>query len=496
MLFKESEWPKNPKIYEINTWPWLKYLSETYNTTINLDNIPNEVFNQEIKYFDAIWLMGVWERSPAGRRIALERQDLQNEYHKVLHDFGENDVVGSPYSVYYYHIDANLGGIDCLTEFRKQLQEHNIRLILDYVPNHVSIDHIWILEKSDVFITGTLEDLMIKPNGFFSVGETVYANGRDPYFDPWTDTVQINAFSLEARKKAINTLLSIAELCDGVRCDMAMLMTNNVFKKTWGEKTGTPLEKEFWKEVIPAVKQKFPNFLFIAEVYWDMEWDLIQQGFDYCYDKRLYDRLAHETTNIVREHLKAEWDYQSKLVRFIENHDEPRAIEKFGEERSKAAAIIALNLPGARLIYEGQTRGYKIKLPVQLGRRSFEEENAKLLEFYQNLLNIIPGREFEKANWSLCKVEPVIIDDPSYQNIISYLFWYNDIFRLIVVNYSPFHVKAHIRLKQIEFNIENWNFTDLLHQKTYSYKGEDLDEFGLYIDLNPWNGHIFDIKRE
>ncbi|MFX1316881.1 MAG: alpha-amylase family glycosyl hydrolase, partial [Promethearchaeota archaeon] len=331
--------------------------------------------------------------------------------------------------------------------------------------------------------------------GFFSIEEEVYANGRDPYFDPWTDTIQINAFSIEARKKAINTLLNIAELCDGVRCDMAMLMTNDIFKKTWGNKAGDQPEKEFWKEVIPAVKKKFSNFLFIAEVYWDMEWELMQQGFDYCYDKRLYDRLVNETPTTVMEHLKAESEYQSKLLRFIENHDEPRAIEKFGEERSKAAAIIIMTLPGASLIHEGQTRGYKIKLPVQLGRHPFEEDNKKILEFYQNLLNIVPNIKFEETNWSLCKAEPVIVDDPSYQNIISYLWWYNDIYQLTVVNYSPYHVKAHIRLNQINFNSNNWSFIDLLHKRTYNYKGEDLEEFGLYIDLTPWNGHIFNIKR-
>ncbi|MFX1409468.1 MAG: alpha-amylase family glycosyl hydrolase [Promethearchaeota archaeon] len=495
MSFKKSMWPKNPKIYEVNTWPWLNSLSETYNTPISLKNIPDEIFNQEIKFFDAVWLMGVWERSPAGRRIALERQDLQNEYHKALHDFGETDVVGSPYSVYYYHVDANLGGVEGLEKVRKQFQERGIRLILDYVPNHVAIDHLWILEKSDMFITGTLEDLMANPNGFFSIGEKVYANGRDPYFDPWTDTVQINAFSIEARKKAINTILNIAELCDGIRCDMAMLMTNDVFKKTWGKKAGDQPKKEFWREVIPAVKEKFSNFLFIAEVYWDMEWVLMQQGFDYCYDKKLYDRLVNETPTTVMEHLKAESEYQSKLLRFIENHDEPRAIEKFGEERSKAAAIIIMTLPGACLIHEGQTHGYKIKLPIQLDRRPFEEDNKRLLEFYQNLLNIAPNIRFEKENWSLCKAEPVIVDDPSYQNIISYLWWNNDIYQLTVVNYSPYHVKAHLRLNQINFKSKNWSFIDLLHQRTYNYKGEDLDEFGLYIDLTPWNGHIFKIKR-
>ncbi|UCD01994.1 MAG: alpha-amylase, partial [Promethearchaeota archaeon] len=436
MSIKHTAWVRNPKILEINTWPWLNYLSETFNSKITLKSIPDEVLSQEIRYFDAIWFMGVWERSPASKKIALEHPDLQKEYRKALNDFKDEDVVGSPYSVYYYHVDKHIGGIDGLKAIRKKLSERNIRLILDYVPNHVSVDSLWTFEPN-LFIEGNLDNLMTHPYEFFSLSGKIFAYGRDPNFPPWTDTIQINAFSKEARQKTIATLLNIAELCDGVRCDMAMLMVNKIFNKTWGDKAGAPPDKEFWEEIIPSVKREFPNFLFIAEVYWDMQWELQQQGFDLCYDKRLYERLAHENPNSIKEHLNAEWVYQSRFIRFIENHDELRAVEEFGEEKSCAAAILALTLPGARLVYEGQIRGYKTKLPVQLGRAAFEVENKNILEFYQNLLKSIPGREFENASWTLCKTQSFNSEDNSYLNIISYLWWYNNNYRLIVVNYSP-----------------------------------------------------------
>ncbi len=494
MSIKKTQWIKNPKILEINTFPWLHSLSETYNTPINLKNIPEQIFNQEIKLFDALWLMGVWERSPASKKIALEHPDLLKEYHKALHDFRDEDVIGSPYAVYYYHVDKNIGGIDGLKEIREKLAERDIQLILDYVPNHVSVDSLWTFE-SDLFIEGTVDDLMSHPYDYFSIGEKVFAYGRDPNFPPWTDTIQINAFSKEARNKAVNTLLDVAEFCDGVRCDMAMLMTNKVFSKTWGRKVGIIPDKEFWEEIIPVIKEKYPNFIFIAEVYWGMEWELQQQGFDFCYDKRLYERLIYENINAINDHLKAEWAFQSKLVRFIENHDELRAIEKFGEPKSRAAAIITTTLPGIRLIYEGQIQGYHIKLPVQLRRRPFEEENEQLLNFYLNLLNAIPSQDFSDPNWSLCEVEPINIDDDSFSNIISYLWWKDNNYRLVVVNYSPNYSKAHVKISPFHFDTYKWRFTDLLDSKSYTYNGEELYKYGLYIELEAWKGHIFEISR-
>ncbi|MHA1293079.1 MAG: alpha-amylase family glycosyl hydrolase [Promethearchaeota archaeon] len=489
----KKKWLNHPKIYEINTWPWLNSLSNQYGYSIDLKNIPEELIKQDLRHFDAIWLMGVWERSPRGRKIALKHPGLRGEYHNALNNFKDEDVVGSPYSVYCYRVDPHLGGKEGLETVRNQLAEQNIKLILDYVPNHTSLDHLWTLEKPNIYIEGTQEDLTSKPYDFFLAGNRIIAHGRDPYFYPWGDTAQINAFSQEARQKTIKTLLNIAKQCDGVRCDMAMLLTNEVFCKTWGARAGPIPEKEFWREIIPAVQEEYSNFLFIAEVYWDMEWELQQQGFDFCYDKRLYDRMVHENPRTIRAHLTAEWNYQRKLLRFIENHDEQRAMSVFGGERTRAAAVLALMLPGAKLIHEGQMKGYTIKLPVQLGRRKNESEDQNLKDFYLQLINAIPGWKFNDAKWMLCKIEPA--GNFSNNNLIAHLWWIDNDYILTIINYSPYPSQGNVRIDPLKYGDFEWSFFDTMHDKIYVYRGEDLNKFGLYIDLNGWNYHIFKIKR-
>jgi len=488
-------WSKNPKIYEINTWSWLNKLSDIYGHNINLENIPVDNIDKVLNKFDAVWTMGVWERSPKGRKIAINDEGLQEEYRKALRYFNTEDVVGSPYSIFYYHIDSHLGGIKGMESFRNELRQRGIRLILDYVPNHVAIDHIWTLEKSDLFISGTLQDLMTKPYEYFSIGKKVYAYGRDPNFPPWTDTVQINAFSEDARTKAISTLLSIAEQCDGVRCDMAMLVTNEVFSKTWAEKVGDIPKIDFWEEVIPIIKEKYPDFLFIAEVYWGMEWKLQQQGFDYCYDKTLYDRLRNDNAQKIISHIQAEWDYQIKLLRYIENHDEERAVNVFGEEASLAAAVLIMTLPGACLIYEGQMDGNEIKLPIQLGKNPMETPNLKISVFYDKFLNIISYIEKDKAKWSICEVNQIEYADSSFNNIISYVWETSQKTFLIVVNYSINPAKAHIKIKDKKYGSSQWSFKDLIRDEEFQYLGKDLDEYGLFVQLNPWKSHIFQVKE-
>jgi len=495
MANRNLNWSKYPKIYEINTWSWLSKLSEIYGHEINLENIPIDILDKKLNKFDAVWTMGAWERSPKGRKIAINDEGLQEEYRKALRYFSTEDVVGSPYSIFYYHIDSHLGGTKGMESFRQDLEQRGIRLILDYVPNHVAIDHMWTLEKSDLFISGTLQDLMTKPYEYFSIGEKVYAYGRDPNFPPWTDTVQINAFSKDARTKAINTLLSIAEQCDGVRCDMAMLMTNEVFSKTWSEKVSNIPKIDFWEEVIPKVKEKYHDFLFIAEVYWDMEWKLQQQGFDYCYDKKLYNRLMNDNAQKIISHISAEWNYQTKLLRYIENHDEERAVNAFGEKASLAAATIIMTLPGACLIHEGQMDGNEIKLPVQLGKSPLEKPNSKISEYYDKLLKIAPGKEWDEAKWLLCGVEPMDSNDTSFRNIISYQWLKGELRLLIIINYNQNRSKAHIIINEIIYGISDWRFTDLLNEKVYKYTGKDLDENGLYVDLDGWKSHIFRVEK-
>ena len=133
---------------------------------------------------------------------------------------------------------------------------------------------------------------------------------------------------------------------------MAMLVLPDVFERTWGIRPDP-----FWPKAIEAVRRGHPDFVFMAEVYWDLEWTLQQQGFDYAYDKRLYDRLREQTAGPVRAHLRAAPDYQDKLARFLENHDEPRAASTFAPEVHAAAAVLTYLSPGLRFFHQGQTRG-------------------------------------------------------------------------------------------------------------------------------------------
>ncbi len=487
-------WKEHPNIFEINTLVWLNDLSNKFNEEINLQNIPQEIFDNYLSYFDAVWLMGIWERSPTSEQVAKQHEGLQKEFHNALDDFTEEDIIGSPYAVYYYHVDKYFGGKDGLQAFRDQLIELNVNLILDFVPNHVSRDHLWTLETSNTFIGGTREDLNNNPDAYFETYDKIFAHGKDPYFPSWTDTVQINAFSEDAREKAINRLLSIAEQCDAVRCDMAMLMTNEIFKKTWCDKVGSPPEREFWEVVISAVKQEFPEFKFIGEVYWNMQWDLMQQGFDYCYDKRLYDRIIDLNPSSIKTHLAADFSYQKRLVRFLENHDEPRIINELAIIPSLTGAILVLSLPGMGLIHEGQMKGYQIRTPVQLKRRKKEAINSELLETYRDILDLISTNNIKEGEWELCTVIP-IDEEHSAENIISYHWWKdNGKHFLLALNFSEEKSKARIKIPVLPTDPEELLFEDKLNKNSYRYPTQDIQDMGLYIELFGWKSHIFEMR--
>ena len=186
------------------------------------------------------------------------------------------------------------------------LAARGVRLLLDYVPNHVAPDHPWVTTHPELFVNGGEADIEAEPAAWVRAAGHILAHGRDPYFPPWPDVVQLDAFSPALRAATVQTLSDIAGQCDGIRCDMAMLMTNQVFAKTWGGRTGQEPGEEFWPAVIAGLRSQYPQTVLVAEAYWDMEWTLQQQGFDFCYDKRLYDRIVGRDVAGVRDHLRAE----------------------------------------------------------------------------------------------------------------------------------------------------------------------------------------------
>ena len=482
--------PKHPLLYEINTWVWLDELSREAGRALTLATVPAREWDRVASLgFDAVWLMGVWERSPEGIRIARANEGLQADFRRALPDFEERDNVGSPYCVRRYAVDAHLGGSEALAAARGELAGRGLRLILDFVPNHVAPDHPWVDEHPGFFIRGSAEDLERDPKSFVARPHGIYACGRDPYFPAWPDVLQLNAFDGGLRTATIETLDGIAAQCDGVRCDMAMLLLNAVFERTWGSRAGGKPEADYWREIIPRVKDRHPEFRFIAEAYWDLEWELQQQGFDFCYDKRLYDRLEHDPAESVRLHLCAELAYQERLVRFIENHDEPRAAAAFPPERHRAAAVTALTLPGARLVHEGQMEGRRVRLPVFLARRPPEPADPVLGAFYGQLLGALHRGGFLEGAWRLCE-RSGWPDNASYRNLVSWCWQRGESFCVIVVNLSGTASQGLVRVPLEGLRGRSWRLRDVHTSTTHERRGDDLCGPGLYVDLPPWGFHV------
>lgn len=483
-------WPRYPTVFEINTWVWLSSLRAQYQTPMHLGSVPAVEWDRIAEFgFDAVWLMGVWERSPAGIAIANRNQDLIDEFRRALPDFRSDDNVGSAYCIRRYVADQHLGGPDGLALARSELAKRGLRLILDFVPNHVAPDHPWTAAHPDYFVLGDSESIRNDPASFIRIQDKIFARGRDPYFPAWPDVLQLNAFEASLRQAVIQTINDIAGQCDGIRCDMAMLLMNSIFERTWGGRAGRRPPAEYWVDVISAVKKAYPAFLFIAEAYWDLEWELQQQGFDFCYDKRLYDRLAHDNAESVGLHLLADLGYQGKLLRFIENHDEPRAAAAFSAVKQRAAAVTIATLPGARLFHEGQFEGRKIKVPVFLGRRTQEATDQELQAFYKKLLEAIDCPLFRNGEWSICKCAGWP-DNQSFRNLVAWNWTNSEMRCLIVVNLSDSPAQGRVQLPCDDIRAQSLRLVDLLSGASYDRSGDELRTTGLYVDLGPWMFHL------
>jgi hypothetical protein len=484
------EWPKHPVIYEINTWAWLHELSLKYDRAITLSTVPAEEWdNVSSVGADAVWFMGVWERSPAGIGIAMQNQGLLEDFRRALPDFSPADIVGSPYCVRRYVVDDHLGGPKGLAAARSLLLERGLRLILDFVPNHVAPDHPWVSEHPGYFIRGDSDDIRRDPASFFGAGGKVFACGRGPYFPAWPDVLQLNAFARGLRQAIIDTVSDIADQCEAIRCDMAMLVMNTIFGRTWGTRPGGKPAEDYWTTIIRAIKAKHPEFRFIAEAYWDLEWELQQQGFDFCYDKKLYDRMEHDNAEGIRQHVLADLSYQEKMVRFIENHDEPRAASVFSPQKERAAAVTIATIAGARLFHEGQFEGRKVRVPVFLGRRPVEPLDPDLQAFYFRVLKEIDKDIFRNGEWQLCE-RMGWPDNQSCLNILAWCWVRGDERYLVVINFDEGHSQALVPVPWDELKGRSWRLVDVLSDETFDRSGDEMSGPGLYVDLGPWKYHF------
>ncbi|MDQ7821864.1 MAG: alpha-amylase family glycosyl hydrolase [Candidatus Eremiobacteraeota bacterium] len=496
---------KYPVIYEVNTRLWLSALSAKYGTPMHLGAVTEEELALlRSRGFDALWLMGIWEPSPVGQAIARAHEGLRREFIRALPDLREKDILSSPYAVNSYTVSSNLGGEEGLRDLRSKAHKAGLPVMLDFVPNHTALDHPWVTEHPEYYVGGSLEDYYRDTGTFFNAGNeyhpVVIAHGRDPYYPAWTDTAQLNYFNASTREAMKATLLEIASKCDGVRCDMAMLILNEIHMGIWGERLFPEgrrrrIPGEFWQEAIEEVKAVHPEFLFAAEAYWMKEGELQFMGFDYTYDKALYDWLRSAEPLKIENYIGGgPFFYQERCLRFIENHDEDRAAAVFSPEHLKTAALIAGTLPGARLYHEGQLEGYRRKLPVQLGRREREDRDEELWLFYEKLLSLTSQEVFHRGRWQYLPTYSAWEGNNTYQNFIVYLWALRTELYLVVTNLSPQRSQCYVPLPPGGIEGKTCTLVDLLDDNLYERDGDLLSTKGLYLDMGPFYRHLFRIE--
>jgi glycosidase len=485
-----------PLLYQINTRVWLTELSRKLGRRATLDDIPDaELDRLAAMGFDWIWLLSVWQTGEAAQRVSRAHAGWRHEFEETLPDLREEDIPGSGFAITGYTVHENLGGDAALGRLRERLKKRGLKLMLDFVPNHMGLGHPWLEDRPEYFIHGTESELSRAPQNYTRVkrqrGDLVVAHGRDPYFDGWPDTLQLDYANPATQEAMMGELVRIAEQCDGVRCDMAMLVLPDVFERTWGQRA--PL---FWPMATQRVRQRHPGFCFMAEVYWDLEWTLQQQGFDYAYDKRLYDRLRDRHARPVREHFHAGLDYQDKLARFLENHDEPRAAVTFPFGMHEAAAVITFLSPGLRFFHQGQFDGRKKRISPHLGRGPDEPTDEKLQEFYQRLLSILRQPLVRDGSWSLLECAPAWEGNWTHDCFLVFA-WQRagDESLSVAVNYAPNQSQCHVRLPFANLAGKKWRLQDQLSGASYDWNGNDLVGRGLFLDMAPWQACVFSLRQ-
>jgi hypothetical protein len=488
---------QHPQLYEISTLQWLAQLSLKLGRKVRLGDVPNAEWEQLRSLgFDLVYLMGVWKRSAAGRLLSRSYLPLLSRYDESLPDWTLNDVAGSPFSIEKYEPDPLLGSWADLEMVGRQLHDLGMRLILDIVPNHTGLDHPWVREHPEYYIRGDLPAYRKSPGSFFMSESAdgrpqLIAFGRDPNFAPWTDTAQLNYFNSALRAAMLDQIRHVSQFCDGARCDMAMLLLNDTFHQNWQPYLNNiaVAREEFWREATQAV----PNFIWIAEAYSDSEWALQQLGFSFTYDKRLYDRLRDGFARDVVLHLKADWDFQSRSVRFLENHDEARAAQAFGSNRLPAVAVLTCTIPGMHFVNDGQLEGLRTQPVVQLARTQNEVPDPEVRGLYERILKIADIADFHTSDWKILDVQDS--GDRTSSDLIAYLWSGDNTSHLVVLNLAAGVSTGRVALPEDLLSATSARFEDLLNNHIYDRQASELRQWGLFIKLEGFAAHVFAVKK-
>jgi glycosidase len=484
----------NPLLYEINAWAWLEQLSARSGRTLKLEDVPDAEWDAFARLgFDAVWLMGVWQRSPVSRQINIENPANFPDYDGALPGWTLADIVGSPYAVMQYVPDPRIGTWNSLDLVREKLHARKMALFLDFVGNHTALDNPWVREHPEFYVQGSKQDFERNPSLFFQANMAqrprYIALAKDPYFPPWKDVAQLNHFQPDMRAAHLAELAGIGKHCDGVRCDMAMLQLNDIFEKNWAPLLGTtpPPAKEFWTEAREAA----PNLILLAEAYWGTEPRLLDLGFSFAYDKVLYDAVRNADVGAIQSRLSGIGDQQNHYARFLENHDEPRRAEVIPNDRLPAVGTLMGTLPGMHFYQQGELEGCKIHLPITLRVAADEQPDAFSIAFFQKILSLTREDVFHNGNWSPLEVAAEGYTSPA--GLLVYEWRSKKAWKIIAVNLAAGASQGRVRLGDRIDLAQQYVFYDKLNEVRYDRAGEELHNVGLFVRLEGFQAHIFSI---
>lgn len=427
-------------MYLINTRLWFNGLGIK-----SIDDVPDTEWEKLFEKYDNFWFMGIYRPSQKGQENAKKYWE---QYQYYLPDIDkEKDVVSSPFAVpEYYPNPAIANSWQEWDKMVEKLHQKGKRVFIDFVPNHTALDHPWVESHPEYYIQGDKQQYQDNPSHFVEIidnhGQIRYlAHGKDPYFDPWSDTLQLNYANLELQKRMEEELINLSKHADGFRCDMAVLITPDVFLKTWGsylsneekqnlesslqnrDEDKQNLEFSFWRRVVSRLKEATTRegenkFELIAEAYWEV--DKIEKYFDFIYNHDLYKQIVETLGNGPNIDLKSHLDYllrnpnndKKHWVFYTENHDEKRAVDAMDEQFSKPAAVLSAMIKNSIfMVNQGQEVGCRYHPPMQVFRCRKEDINQSMAKFYDELILIRRSRLFQTGDIKI--IEPKNYDQNS-----------------------------------------------------------------------------------
>ena len=352
-----------PLLYEVYARAALTARARALGRAATLDDVPDADLDRLAALgFDWVWLLGVWQTGAAGATVSRSSRTGGANSSRRCPTCAEEDIRGSPFAIAGYTVHERLRrrrGAGAAA--RRACASAGLRLMLDFVPNHTALDHPWVDEHPEYYVHGSEDDLAREPQQLSRAWR--HGTGRARC---WPTAATRTSPAGPTRCSSTTATAGLREAMIGELARHRRAVRRRALRhgdaaaarRLRADLGRSPRRTPFWPDGDRGASGRgHPDFVFMAEVYWDLEWALQQQGFDYTYDKRLYDRLRDGTRGPVRDHLRADRTFQDRSARFLENHDEPRAAATFPPEVHAAAAVVTFLSPGPALLPRGAVRG-------------------------------------------------------------------------------------------------------------------------------------------